>query len=845
MDSGADCSTIPEDTAANLPYDIYVHQDVKHMEYGNGQVLTTNQEMHIGNYPVCIMPTEAAQTLISVGEVVDGGHTVTFAPESVSIRDTGGRYQVTYDRAGNQNGKYARPWIVPLSVLMELTNQRAKYYPTVDNDGISEEELVASSDDDNDRNDQRNNSSSNSSSHLKATPNINQEGIVYELNEETISTNPNYSNILTSKPPSPLHSPAMINYSPTQRRKTRFSPPHSSSSNRNQQSIQPHIPDPKSSESALVVHVNQNESQPPSNTNTQIVNLVEDESDFNNYYYQLSARLRRVPDSNSKARVMNLHHRMAHAPEDVMCLAIQGKAPLWKHTRVEPWEIRRVFRRHQCLACILAKRRAEGQNKWTIQKEKKKVTFKPDQEEQLETKKSSKSEDEDEPEPKWTAGQCISIDDIGPISPISSEGYQSFFYIKDLFSKKVFTHLVDSVNAATYLEALDRVRKYFSGKGFKLTTVRSDFRNIYRTPEVDEYIQLHNIDRQNSSPYHKWQNAVEREVQTMVVNMSAIIHGQILLRADAWSLILEYYCNIHNALPNTNTGTSPNHMIDSSHVDADYQFKYELGELVCYGIPKEQRTWKFDVKNEIGIYVGDEPGTKGSYRLYLPYDHKPTVRADVASINISEVQLMAWYSKRRDVQEGMLPYRIVEDALIDLLAPKDEPQNEQPTEQANGNNNTSDEQQTLKATIDIGNASTSKSRKNSRKAVTPPTSNRELRPKHEPNYAPRYQNSAKQLLDLPSTTKTKNGKVKTWEQYVSNNEDDREVKPPGWDESMRLYILAMTTYYNEAIHITGNDLAEEIETSDALNAPDRDKFIEAIRKEVFSLIHDTKNTYPN
>jgi len=50
-------------------------------------------------------------------------------------------------------------------------------------------------------------------------------------------------------------------------------------------------------------------------------------------------------------------------------------------------------------------------------------------------------------------------------------------------------------------------------------------------------------------------------------------------------------------------------------------------------------------------------------------------------------------------------------------------------------------------------------------------------------------------------------------------------------------------HYNEELH-KAEDLAEEIETRDALRAPDREKFIEAIRKEVSSLINDTKTLIP-
>jgi hypothetical protein len=51
---------------------------------------------------------------------------------------------------------------------------------------------------------------------------------------------------------------------------------------------------------------------------------------------------------------------MIHAPEDIMCYAVQGERPLWKNTNVTPTGIRRVFRASPCLTCVLAKKRKKG-----------------------------------------------------------------------------------------------------------------------------------------------------------------------------------------------------------------------------------------------------------------------------------------------------------------------------------------------------------------------------------------------------------------------------------------------------------------------------------------------------
>mmetsp|Transcript_16221 Transcript_16221/g.22351 ORF Transcript_16221/g.22351 Transcript_16221/m.22351 type:complete len:213 (-) Transcript_16221:347-985(-) len=115
LDSGADCNTITEEQAAYLPYDVYEHIKATHMIYGNNGSVSTKKEMRVGDYPVRVMPIESAQTLISVAEVVDEGHLVT------------------YDREPQRGGR-SRQWKIPLKALLKLTQLRAQHYATTPRD---------------------------------------------------------------------------------------------------------------------------------------------------------------------------------------------------------------------------------------------------------------------------------------------------------------------------------------------------------------------------------------------------------------------------------------------------------------------------------------------------------------------------------------------------------------------------------------------------------------------------------------------------------------------------------------------------------------------------------------
>jgi len=312
----------------------------------------------------------------------------------------------------------------------------------------------------------------------------------------------------------------------------------------------------------------------------------------------------------------------------------------------------------------------------------------------------------------------------------------------------VFTYLVKDINDETYMEAVSQVKKFFNGKGRKLTTVRTDFRNIYRTEEVTNFNLDNDIDHQSSSPYHKWQSTVERDIQTMMINVAAIIYGSMLMRADSWSHAIEHYVRIHNDVPNLNTRTTPNRLIDSTaYVNALYQYRYAFGDMICYGIPKELRGWKFDVRNELGLYLGDVQGVKGSCKVYQPYEHSVIIRADTAPINVSEAQLLHWYHRRMEVHQRTLPYKEVEDAVIDLMHINDAVDHKG-TQTPSTEENTQRATDTLTTTMEFSDTEgdkTVKARRKrgriSRKRPAPIHSDRKLRPKHAPTFAPRYINS--------------------------------------------------------------------------------------------------------
>jgi hypothetical protein len=103
----------------------------------------------------------------------------------------------------------------------------------------------------------------------------------------------------------------------------------------------------------------------------------------------------------------------------------------------------------------------------------------------------------------------------------------------------------------------------------------------------------------------------------MIHNISAVVHGSILMRADSWNRALKHWIKVYNDLPRSANQYLLNAIMDNDHqVDAKYQYRFAFGDIVCYPLSEKNELGlylgdKFDAKNELGLYLGDKQGMKG------------------------------------------------------------------------------------------------------------------------------------------------------------------------------------------------------------------------------------------
>ena len=157
-------------------------------------------------------------------------------------------------------------------------------------------------------------------------------------------------------------------------------------------------------------------------------------------------------------------------------------------------------------------------------------------------------------------------------------------------------------------------------------------------------------------------------MQTVVNGASALLHGQEWLKADSWDLALQHFIDVRNRSPNAKCGLkSPMQILTKEALDFDTSFKFNFGNLVAVALPgnKVEKNWKFDVRNQLGIYCGQSV-KKGGNIIYWPCEHTLSVRYSCWKIEVTDRQFMMYYEQRHRMKNGSLKFAQVEGAFHDF-----------------------------------------------------------------------------------------------------------------------------------------------------------------------------------
>ena len=76
----------------------------------------------------------------------------------------------------------------------------------------------------------------------------------------------------------------------------------------------------------------------------------------------------------------------------------------------------------------------------------------------------------------------------------------------------------------------------------EICVLRSDYFTTFRSAKLNQFYEDNQCRYESSAPYQQWQKAVERDIQTILSNVSATIHGQdFFMRADIWAHALTHW----------------------------------------------------------------------------------------------------------------------------------------------------------------------------------------------------------------------------------------------------------------------------------------------------------------
>lgn len=322
-------------------------------------------------------------------------------------------------------------------------------------------------------------------------------------------------------------------------------------------------------------------------------------------------------------KIVDLHERMGHVNPSVMIKALQDVDPTWKDCGVTAKEVQEHYADsgNQCL-CMLSKRNRP-----------KKMP-----------RKQPKSE---------VIGEVISGDPIFKIYPESCEGDLGAFIFSDECTG--FLHIFTGRYKSQFMDCFKAVVLWYKSYNHVVKYLQTDSENVVLSAELTEWCLEKGCHGIRSIPYEHWQNAVERDVQSFNKGVSALMNGQRYLSADYWHLAAVHWGDLRNNTPNVNTGNStPWKLVTGEALSLEEKYLFKFGEVVCVPVVGPDKIWRFDAKNDIGIYVGQPKGVINGGKVLMPWNGKIYTRGSLRKVVAGIDDLERWIGVRQEMMSGKL-----------------------------------------------------------------------------------------------------------------------------------------------------------------------------------------------
>ena len=344
-------------------------------------------------------------------------------------------------------------------------------------------------------------------------------------------------------------------------------------------------------------------------------------------------------------RFISLHERLGHQPAKVLAEMLDEDNPVCIRAGMTAREVKDIGGKYTCVACMLSKRKSQS------------VAFNLKNPEGFQEEISSKTA---------TPGQIISLDPVGPISPKSIGGFSLMWSVYDVGSSYQWVYFSKSKDAAVVIQILQLVISDLLFFGKILKVVRSDAEEIFSSREVISFLQSKGVKSQFSIPYQHYQNRVERAIQDLVRGVSTLLHSQRFLPASCWEYAAKHMVKILRYVPTKKTkpDNTPSRLMGAGDLDLSVRFLFTFGDVVAVRIPLPDKTWKFDARRDVGIYLGEADDTKRGCLVYMLATGVVRVRSDCIRLDVNDEKLLSCVDSRTRLQERISPIQKVKDAKI-------------------------------------------------------------------------------------------------------------------------------------------------------------------------------------
>ena len=142
-------------------------------------------------------------------------------------------------------------------------------------------------------------------------------------------------------------------------------------------------------------------------------------------------------------------------------------------------------------------------------------------------------------------------------------------------------------------------------------------------------------------------------MQTVGKGVATLMHGQVLLKACHWPAALSHFIRCRNRTPNLRRLLSnPERRVTGRVSNLRNSFMFKFGEPVAVGIPSVNKRWKFDVKSDFGIYVGQPEESVNGHMIYYPPTGNTLTRSNVRKLDVDHAQLDRYYAVRSQINSS-------------------------------------------------------------------------------------------------------------------------------------------------------------------------------------------------